>query len=101
VNEESVKAEPTTKFVRNETIRIDTIDSFFGDRSLNSEILLKLDVQGYEMEALRGASGLLSSFKLLQVELSFVRLYEGGPLFNEIVAFLAERGFEIFTIIPG
>ena len=101
VNDQSLKAEPSTKIARKETIRIETIDSFFADKTLKGDVLLKLDVQGYEMEALRGATKLLSSFKFLQIELSFVTLYEGGPLFNEIVSFLAAKGFEIFTIIPG
>jgi hypothetical protein len=36
-----------------------------------------------------------------QTEMSFQPLYGGQPLFDEVYAYLAERGFTVFDIIPG
>jgi FkbM family methyltransferase len=55
--------------------------------------LLKLDVQGGELEVLRGAERLLASVDEVLTEVSFVPLYVGQPLADDVIAFLAERGF--------
>lgn len=56
-------------------------------------VLCKLDVQGYELEVLRGAPETLRHVDALVVELAFERHYEGQPLFTEMLDELAGRGF--------
>src|SRR5207249_8140221 len=98
----SLAADESTKIVRRERIKITTIDSFFdGQYSLTPEILLKLDVQGFELEALKGAAGSLPRIRVVQAELSLAPLYKDAPLFAEVVSYLENQGFEMFTIIPG
>jgi FkbM family methyltransferase len=102
VAKQSLDAEPQTRTTHREKIRITTIDNFFaGEYKLDKETLLKLDVQGYEMEALRGALTILPEVLIIQAELSFVPLYENGPLFHDMVSFLEKHGFEVYSIIPG
>ncbi len=101
VRKESLVAEPTTRIVRQERIRITTLDKFLAEQNFTGEVLLKLDVQGYELEALKGATGSLPGIKLIQAELSFVPVYDGIPLFGEIVSYLEQKGYKIFAIIPG
>ncbi len=101
VGEASLSAESSTRIVRQQKIKVTTLDLFIHDRDLKGEILLKLDIQGYEMEALRGALKSLPSIKLIQAELSFTQLYEGGPLFDEVIGFLKEHAYEVFAIVPG
>jgi len=57
--------------------------------------LLKIDVQGYEMEVLRGSVNLLPHFAYAYVECSFVELYQGQPLADEVIAFLREHGLRL------
>jgi len=102
VNDNSLSAEPSTRTVRKEKIKVITLDSFFGKGNLlERDILLKLDVQGFELEALRGGIKALKEIRIIQAELSFVPLYKEAPLFLEVVSFLESQGFEIFTIFPG
>ncbi|HEB94406.1 MAG TPA: FkbM family methyltransferase, partial [Gammaproteobacteria bacterium] len=54
---------------------------------------LKIDVQGFEMEVLRGCEELLRRFQYVYVECSFVELYAGQAFADEIIAFLRERNF--------
>lgn len=102
VDKKSLEADPTTRTTRQERIRVTTIDKFLSDHtSLNKELLLKLDIQGFELEALKGSSNSLSQFRLIQVELSFIKVYEGAPLYREVISFLEEHNFELFTFIPA
>lgn len=57
--------------------------------------LLKIDVQGSEMAVLEGAGVLLDAVDEIYCECSFVPLYDGQPLADEVESFLKERGFEL------
>lgn len=60
--------------------------------------LLKLDLQGYELEALKGCGGLLGRIKVITTEIEFVALYDGQPLFGDIDVFLRSRGFRLLNL---
>lgn len=75
-----------------------TLDSFVESGEIQSPQLLKADVQGYELEVLRGAEGVLRSLDAVLLEVSFRELYEGQPLAHDVVAHMAGVGFRIFDI---
>ncbi|MGA7966535.1 MAG: FkbM family methyltransferase, partial [Gammaproteobacteria bacterium] len=60
-----------------------------------SPALLKLDVQGFELPTLQGCEDLLSRFAWVYVECSFIELYEGQALADEVITWLRERGFAL------
>ena len=60
--------------------------------------LLKLDLQGYEMEALKGCGGLLERTRIITTEIEFVALYDGQPLFGDIDVFLRAQGFRLLNL---
>lgn len=60
--------------------------------------LLKLDLQGYELEALKGCGGLLERIKIITTEIEFVTLYDGQPLFADIDSYLCSRGFRLLNL---
>lgn len=64
-------------------------------------LFLKLDLQGGEAAALEGAASLLPRIAGLQLEMALVRLYEGEPLWREMVARLEALGFALHLLIPG
>jgi len=57
--------------------------------------LLKIDVQGFELEVLKGCEDLLDKFSHLYIECSFVELYERQALAHQIIAWLEQRGFAL------
>jgi FkbM family methyltransferase len=75
------------------TVALAPLDVFVSARELEAPSLLKVDVQGYELEALKGCAGLLDRFAAVYVEGSFERLYADQALADEVLAHLAERGF--------
>jgi FkbM family methyltransferase len=54
---------------------------------------IKLDVQGAELDVLRGAERLLSSVLVVHTEVAFVPMYSGQPLFAEVDSELRRHGF--------
>jgi FkbM family methyltransferase len=60
--------------------------------------LLKLDLQGYELEALKGCGKLLERIKIITIEIEFVPLYDGQPLFGDIDVFLRAHGFKLLNL---
>ena len=61
--------------------------------------LLKLDVQGFELEVLRTLTAeQLRRLLFLVVEVEFVELYRGQPLFRDIDRHISAQGFELFHL---
>lgn len=92
-----------TEIVGREEVEVCTLDRWCREQNLPySRIsLLKLDVQGAELDALYGARELLRHVPLVYLEVSFVRLYRDAPLFPEIDRFLVECGFRRHALYPS
>jgi len=60
---------------------------------------LKLDLQGYELEALMGASATLKKVEAVLLETSFITMYQGEPAFEKIEDFLVKKGFRFSRIL--
>jgi FkbM family methyltransferase len=84
---------------RTEQIDVDSLDNISQTYGFAALDFMKLNVQGAELEILKGASAGLSRTLGLQVEVSFVESYVGRPLFSEIDEFLRSKGFYFFDLI--
>ena len=78
-------------------VRSVTLDDFTTQHGISRIDLLKMDIQGAEIRALDGASGLLGRFAIgcLYLELCFSAGYEGGALATDIIAYLQERNYRL------
>lgn len=68
---------------------------------LDAPLLMKLDVQGYELEVLSGATETLKRTEVILCEVSLLEYNKGQPLMHEVIAYLAERDFLPFDICGG
>lgn len=84
---------PNAKEMKVIQIEVSTLDDVFSDIELPSPVLLKLDVQGYEAQVLRGGVETLKRVNCVILESSFKPLYEGEILFMEIVRLMEGYGF--------
>lgn len=71
-------------------VRLDDLDGL----SLRNPLLIKIDVQGFEDRVLVGGPRTIRQADMLIVEMSFVALYEGSLLFDDMHARLRQLGFE-------
>lgn len=95
-------AAPSATAVDKETVKIKKLDSLTHQIGPYKNILLKIDTQGFEKNVLIGAPGLLNTaVKVIQLEMSLLPLYDGAPLFEEMVKYLREIGFEPLFYSPG
>ncbi|MBN1464395.1 FkbM family methyltransferase [candidate division KSB1 bacterium] len=90
-----IDAHPYTKNCSEIKVALDKLDNLIKIEDLTPDILLKLDVQGYEIEVLKGSEELLKHTRYVYSEVCFNKLYEEQPLFDDIADFLRERGFHI------
>ncbi len=88
------EAFPYTATIHQEKIEKQTLDSILAGRSVRRPVLMKLDVQGYENLVLEGAEQVLKCTDYIMCELSFVPLYEGQVLFDEMYRQLTSAGFQ-------
>ena len=97
-----VSALPGSQTQRTESISIRSLDSLRGELALGADerILLKLDVQGYEMRVLHGARSILPLVQAMLVELSLQPLYQGAPLMEDLMAALRREGFTPVGLVP-
>ena len=79
--------------------RLDELERY-AEEVQSTPTLIKLDVQGNELRALRGAEGLLEHIRMAEVELSVVPLYEGQPTMFDVMEFLDSHGFELVDLEP-
>jgi FkbM family methyltransferase len=92
---------PESAYVGVETVKIETLDRIFPQLAQPADkIMLKIDTQGYELPVLRGAVQSLPSISLVQLELSFVVLYDGQAKYYNVMQFLDEHGFDLANLSP-
>lgn len=76
-----------------ETLASSTLDRVIAQHLPGGADLLVLDLQGAEIEVLKGASAAIHRAKAVICEVSKIAIYEGGALYPEVVAFFAAHGF--------
>ncbi|MCX6819789.1 MAG: FkbM family methyltransferase [Candidatus Adlerbacteria bacterium] len=84
---------PKSKDSFEEKIQIARLDDAMKDISVDTPMFIKMDVQGFEDSVIRGGIDTIKKAAVLQVETSFVPLYENQPLFADIHAQLHALGF--------
>jgi FkbM family methyltransferase len=97
-----IQAAPGSISVGQEQVRLLRLDSLAHKYLKPATVpFLKIDTQGYEDRVLDGATELLGRIAGLQLEVSFIPLYDGQQLYNALTERLRALGFSIWAIWPG
>jgi FkbM family methyltransferase len=94
----SVLPELTTYPKEAVTLPMDTLDNLLSRYSYLPPVLLKLDVQGYELEVLKGGPEALHASEVVILETPTLPYNPGSPLIDEVIAFMKSSGFAVYDI---
>lgn len=96
----SVSAAPESDFVGTEMTPVNTLDTV-ADIIGSGKLALKIDTQGFELAVLKGGTQTLGRVEVLQLEMSLVKLYQGGAGFAELFAHCESLDFDCVAINEG
>lgn len=77
---------------------LSTLSAVTSGTAYASPDLIKLDVQGYELEVLKGGIPQLRSAGVVILEVSIIEIYRGSPLLYEVVDFMKRHDFVAYDI---
>lgn len=100
VSDKGLDVFPQTRNVQEIKVETRTLDSFCAEANISHVSILKLDVQGGELDVLHGAVGLLGKQAISQIylEVEFFEVYKQQPLFHDVAKFLADFGYHLFSL---
>lgn len=94
-----VKEFPGTDEIGTQSVETKRLDEVIPAASIARPALLKIDVQGAELQVLQGAGAVLDAVDVVLVECSWVEFYEGQALVAEILDYLSELGLRMRTLV--
>lgn len=78
-------------------VEVKKLSDMINSQALPIPNIIKLDIQGFELEALKGLEEYLSKVKYIICEVSFKEYYKDQPLFNDILSYLAKFNIHLFA----
>ncbi len=98
-----IEGAPESKIIGKEKVTVYPLDeiakTYIGS---SKNIFLKIDVQGFEQEVLKGASEMIALAKGIEMEISLVPLYENQTwLLPQVLEYMEQKGFVLTSIVPA
>ena len=87
---------PTVSFAGSEEVSVTTLETLLTD--LDENVLVKLDIQGFELEALEGIGKALQKVVAIEIEMTLLPMYQGEASVGRTLVAIENMGFELFTI---
>ena len=106
INIETILSDSTTykvlsgigKTITKREIPVFTVDKLLREKMAKAPYLIKIDVQGGELDVLDGAKEALENTELVIIEVSFFPVYENAPNCFDAIKYMKERGFVIYDV---
>jgi FkbM family methyltransferase len=91
---------PEVTFPSKESITVKRFDKFIQENGvdISKHNLLNIDVQGYELEVLKGMGEELNKIQLIIAEVNRDEMYEGCPMIEDIDEYLEKFGFQRIAV---
>lgn len=91
----SLMAKPDAPTIR---LGTQTLSSAVAGTSFAKPQMIKVDVQGAELKVLSGGEDVLAAAQVVVLEVALLEQYVGGPLFADVIAYMAQRGLFVHDI---
>ena len=98
IGENQVALFPGTEKLEQRSIQVRPLENIIAKSDIQKPAMLKIDVQGYELDVLYGCKSLFDKINYIYCECSFLELYEGQALAPEIIDFLSKNGFKLLGV---
>lgn len=95
----AISASADLEDTRGKKIKTSSLDCLLEKLQHPYPNFLKLDVQGHELEVLKGGENSLANSEVCLLEVSFLDLGFQHPLFQEVVNFMNNREFQVYDIV--
>lgn len=90
------------EWVQERTVPVRRLDELVEEKGLSTgPCVLKVDVEGAELEVLQGAPETLARAQLVLLEISLFELNLGGAQLSDVVCWMAEQGWSVADIYDG
>lgn len=83
---------------RERSIPSTTLNSICQKVKAQGPYLIKVDVQGAELNVIKGASNILSETEFIILEVSLFGFFIDGPQLTDVIIFMKEQGFVCYDI---
>lgn len=80
-------------------VQSNTLADYAANHQIEDAKLLKIDTQGFELEVIKGAQGLLPKVEYIYSEVQFLPLYLDAPIWTDIIHYLWDQQF--FPLVMG
>jgi|688.fasta_scaffold70354_3 FkbM family methyltransferase len=87
---------PSVSFSGLEDVSVTTLESLLQDVTEN--VMVKLDIQGFELEALKGIGVAIDKIVAIELEMTLVPMYRGEASVGRVLVTLETMGFKLFSI---
>jgi FkbM family methyltransferase len=77
-------------------VPIVAIDSLIARGDMTPPDLVKIDVQGFELEVLRGCQSCFGYTEMFVIEVSFFKTHPDRPVFLDVANFMDEKGYVVY-----
>lgn len=81
-------------FPRTMMVKTITLPTWAKQNNITHIDLLWLDTQGHELAILQAAEQFLPHIRVILAEVSFIESYHNQPLYNDVIQWMAQHGFE-------
>jgi FkbM family methyltransferase len=100
INETVSSALPETEKSKQDFVELKmfSLDDVLEKKNFENPDFLKLDVQGFELEVLKGATKALTQAEVVLMEVSLIEINKGAPLLSDIIAFMSQHAYVCYDI---
>ncbi len=98
-----IEAAPDSRIIGKEKVQVFPLDEISVNYTKGAKnIFLKIDVQGFEEEVLKGAKLMIDKAKGVEMEISLIPLYENQHwLLPQVLEYMTKKGFLMTSIVPA
>ena len=86
------------KDIEEKMVEVVGVGEYMTENNIPVLDILKLDIEGFELEALKGIENIADRVNVIYTEVNLIPTYEGQPLINDIINYLQQNKFHILNI---